>query len=191
MDHQTIRMLLLSAGWKEKDIIEALTSESLGMQVPVPPDRGGAREAFIHVLSFASLYAMVISLIVLYFRFINETFSDIAIENRYVMDSYSDVRWSLAVLIVTFPVFLWMTHMIHKDMKKNPEKEGSNVRRWLTYVTLFVTAIALIGDGITLVFHLLEGELSIRFLLKVLIVFIAAGMTFSYYLLSLKSSYHE
>jgi hypothetical protein len=31
MDHATIRMLLLSAGWKEKEIARALTEHSLDM----------------------------------------------------------------------------------------------------------------------------------------------------------------
>jgi hypothetical protein len=46
--------------------------------------------------------------------------------------------------------------------------------------------MAMLGDVITLVFSLLEGELSIRFLLKVLVVLISAGLTFTYYFVSLR-----
>ena len=33
MDHTTIRMLLLSGGWKEKDVVEALAKTSLEMGI--------------------------------------------------------------------------------------------------------------------------------------------------------------
>jgi len=44
----------------------------------------------------------------------------------------------------------------------------------------------MMADVITLVFSLLEGELSLRFILKFLTVFVLAGLTFVYYFLSLK-----
>ena len=52
MDHATIRVLLLSAGWKEREIAEALSAEGLDKPIPLPPDSGGARDAFfqnVHV----------------------------------------------------------------------------------------------------------------------------------------------
>lgn len=55
------------------------------------------------------------------------------------------------------------------------------MRRWLTYLTLFVTSCALIGDGITLLFTLLSGELTLRFILKVLAVLVLSGLPFGYY----------
>ena len=55
MDHATIRMLLLSAGWKEKEIARALTAQALDIPVPTPPDVGGAREAYLHLVAFAAL----------------------------------------------------------------------------------------------------------------------------------------
>ena len=76
MDHATIRMLLLSAGWKEKEIARALTEHSLDMPVPTPPDVGGAREAFMHLIAFAALYTAVIALVALVFDFVNLVLPD-------------------------------------------------------------------------------------------------------------------
>ena len=42
MDHGTIRMLLLSAGWKEKDVAKALAEHSLDMAVNI--DRAAVAE---------------------------------------------------------------------------------------------------------------------------------------------------
>lgn len=185
MDHQTIRMLLLSSGWKEKDVVEALTEATLDLPIPAPEDRGGAREAFFHLISFVTLCATVTSVLVLLFEYFNRLFPDVAFDPMYSDDS-SFIRWFVATLVVSFPIFSWMTNVIVRDIAKNPERAWSLVRRWLTYLTLFVTAAVLVGDGITLLFYVLEGEISIRFLFKVCAVLVVAGGVFSYYFLALK-----
>lgn len=188
MDHSTIRMLLLSTGWKEKEIAEALSSESLDIEIPLPPDVGGAREAFLHLLSFAALYTLVISMITLFFQYINRAFPDSAERIWSETADFSGIRMSMAAVIVSFPLLLWMSKLIHRDIASHPQKAWSGIRRWLTYITLFVAAASLMTNVITLVFSLLEGEWSIRFLLKVGVVFLFAGTTFMYYFLMLKSS---
>lgn len=189
MDHSTIRMLLLSAGWKEKDIAEAVTEESLDMAIPLPTDAGGARDAFFHLLTFVGLYTTVISTIILFFTYINRLFPDAALQ-QYPSDEtsmLSTIRWSIAAIIVAYPLYLWISRILIRDMATHTEKSVSAVRRWLTYLTLFITAAALMGDVITLIFYFLEGELSVRFLLKVFVVLALAGTVFLYYFLSLKT----
>jgi hypothetical protein len=194
MDHATIRMLLLSAGWKEKEIARALTEHSLDMPVPTPPDVGGAREAFMHLVAFAALYTAVIALVALVFDFVNLALPDQAMTEyagpraEYVRTA---IRWEMASLIVSFPLLVVMSRLLLKELRAAPERIRSPVRRWLTYLTLFVAAVALGVDLITLVSSLLEGELSARFLLKVATVFVAAGSCFSYYFFSLRMSPEE
>lgn len=60
------------------------------------------------------------------------------------------------------------------------------MRRWLTYMTLFLAASFLIGDFITLVYNVLGGELTTRFVLKAVTVAVLAGTTFGYYLSELR-----
>jgi hypothetical protein len=60
------------------------------------------------------------------------------------------------------------------------------VRRWLTYLTMFVAASILIGDVISLVYTVLGGELTVRFVLKVLTVGAIAGSVFGYYMWDLR-----
>ena len=52
----------------------------------------------------------------------------------------------------------------------------------LEYMTLFVAAGVIIGDVVTLIYNLLGGEITIRFMLKVLVVAFIAGSVFWYYL---------
>ena len=65
------------------------------------------------------------------------------------------------------------------------------MRRWLTYLTLFVAAAVLVGDMITLVNNVLGGELSIRFVLKVLVAAVIAGTIFGFYLHDLRREEKE
>ena len=101
MDHATIRLLLQSHGWKERDIMRAMTDQELDMPVPLPPDTGGAREAFFHLLRFGALYTMITSSILLLFSYINRLFPDVAIEGGYYQsDSQLDgIRWGMACII--------------------------------------------------------------------------------------------
>lgn len=186
MDHSTIRMLLLSSGWKEREVAEALSAEGLDMAVPVPPDSGGAREAFFHLVSFAALYTYVLSSVYLFFKFVEKLYPDPALSHWQSSGDLSGMRWSMAAIIVSFPLLVWMSRIIHIEILKHPEKAWSGIRRWLTYLVLFIAAFSMMIDVITLVFALLEGELTTRFLLKVLVVFVFAGLTFLYYFLALK-----
>lgn len=186
LDHQTIRLLLRSAGWKEKDVVEAVAETSLDHPIPPPPDRGGAREAFLHLLTFASFYASVIALVMLLFAYVNRAFPDPAWTAYGEALQLTSIRWSLAFVIVAFPIFFGLSRLLLGEMRRQPERSWSGTRRWLTYLTLFFAALALGGDLIALVFRLLSGELSTRFLLKVAIVLGVAGLSFAYYLLSLR-----
>ena len=101
------------------------------------------------------------------------------------------IRWSVSLLIVAGPLFVGLSKLIGKELAADPAKRASKVRRWLTYLTLFVAAAVLIGDITTLVFNLLGGELTTRFLLKVLTVGALAGGGFWYYLSDLRADERE
>ena len=72
-------------------------------------------------------------------------------------------------------MFLYLSWYTERDVGRDPVKRASKVRRWLTYLTLFASASALIGDVTTLVYNALGGELTIRFVLKVITVGLIAG----------------
>jgi hypothetical protein len=187
MGHETIRMLLLSAGWKERDIAQAIGAEGLDQPIPVPPDTGGARDAFFHLLVFAGLYTLVVSTLVLAFTFIGYWFPDPALDRHASLQMMrTAIRWSLAAIIVAAPFFFWISRLVLAELRRHPEKQASGIRRWLTYLTLFVASAVLVGDLITLVFRLLEGEITVRFLFKVAVVFLLAGIVFTYYSRSLR-----
>ena len=125
------------------------------------------------------------------FDFINRAFPDPAAGSFDAYGGYEAyvaqrIRWSVSSLIVACPVFLYMSWSTGRAVSLDPTKRASKVRRWLTYWTLFVAACALIGDFTTLVYNLLGGELTVRFVLKVLTVGLIAGTAFTYYLRDLR-----
>jgi len=194
MDHATIRMLLLSAGWKEKDIARALTAQALDLPVPTPPDLGGAREAFMLVLTFAAFYTAVSYALTLVFSYIDLKVPDLATTAYAQLQSEAEraiIPVAMAAVFVAFPVFVWLSSRLLREMKAAPEKARSPIRRQLTYLTLLLAAGMMAIDVITFLAFLLQGELSTRFILKVVAVLVVGGASFSYYFKSLKMSPEE
>lgn len=188
MDHATIRVLLLSAGWKEKDVAHALAAEGLEMAVPEPPSAGGARDAFLYLLMYTALYTMVISLVVLFFHYLDILYPDPAWSSWAGAEDYvkSTIRWSLSALMISAPLFYWLTYATTREIRAHPERARGGVRRWLTYLTLFVAAVTTMIDLITLLYYFLQGELTTRIVLKVLVLLVIMGLVIWYYLLSLR-----
>lgn len=143
------------------------------------------KDFFLHIGIIASLYVSAISLISLLFQIINLSFPDI-LEYSYYYASYdpysAGIRWAIASLVIVFPVFIFLSWLVQKDYTAFPEKRDMGLRRWLNYVTLFLTGIAISVDLIVLINSFLSGEISTRFILKVLVVLVTAGLIFGYYI---------
>jgi len=183
-----IREALLSAGWQEQEITKSLSSfAEVDFPIPVPKKKPYlvAREAFLYLVSFITLYITALSFGALVFSFVGIWFPDPLRFGGGVP------RTAIASLIVAFPIFLVITRALHKSATQDPERKDSRVKKWLTYLTLVIAAGVLIGDLITVLSSLLGGELTMRFFLKALIVFGIAGSIFGYYLSDLQKEEKE
>ncbi len=181
-----IEEVLQRAGWDPGRVRSALAGFAevdFPLAVPRPKPYLSAREAFLFLLLFSALYVSAFNLGSLLFQFINRAFPDAATPGSY---SGENVRWAVSSLIVAFPVFLYMSRLTGRAIRSEPGMRGSRVRRDLTYLTLFIAALVLVGDLIALVYNFLGGELTIRFLLKVLAIGVIAGGCFGYYLWDLR-----
>lgn len=148
-----------------------------------PEQHTTARDFFSHLLSISMLYVGVISFLALLFQYINVGFPD---ELDYYIGSLDIIRNSMASLMVVWPVYILISWFIRKDMMKTPAKAGIWVRKWLMYLTLFVSAVTIIVDLITLINNFLGGEITVRFALKVLVVLAVAAGVFWYFLWDLR-----
>ena len=136
---------------------------------------------------FGALYSTITSLILLFFTYINFAFPDPAWRTSYtqMQGALSVVRAELAIVVVSFPIFLVLWHFLLREVRLNPGKVA--IRRWLGYLSVFVGAFILSGDLMMLVFYVLEGELTLRFLLKAFLLFTIIGGVVLYLSLTLRS----
>jgi hypothetical protein len=185
-----IDAVLQNAGWTFDQTRAALAGfADADFPIPVPRPRPylDAREAFLYLVLFSTLYWSTYHLGSLLFDIINVTLPDPASDRSAALPYVrSSMRWSISSLIVAFPVFLYMSWLVARDIAADPNKRHSRVRRWLTYMTLFFASSLIIGDFITLLYSLLGGEITIRFLLKSLVVACIAGSVFWYYLTDIR-----
>ncbi len=148
------------------------------------------RDVFLYLLSIITLVTIAVSLGILLYQYIDFQNPDILSGGYYAKTSILDsIRYSMAVLIVVFPVFIWVSWFLRKDILKNPEKKELRIRRWLLYLTLFAASLVIIGDLVALLINFLNGELTMRFIFKVLTVFFIAGTTFVHYFSELRDKH--
>ncbi len=188
IERDAIANALEKAGWQRDDIDAAIggfAEVEFPLAVPRPRPYLSAWEVFIYLILFVTLYASAFSLGDLVFDFIDRALPD-PLERRTDIAFLDTIRTSLSVLIVTFPLFLIAFRHVTRAIAGDPTKRGSRPRKWLTYGTLFIAAVALISDVSTLVYNVLGGEFTLRFGLKVATVAVLAGGIFSYFLIDMK-----
>jgi len=143
-----------------------------------------AKDFFLYLGILIGLYVSSISFIVLLFQIINKYFS---LPGDMMYGLEGSMRSSLAALIIFFPAFIYLTYIVGKDLKNFPEKKDMWVRRWLIFLTLFVSGLAIAVDLVTLVYRFLGAEdMTTRFVLKVLVVLTVAITIFKSCLSDLK-----
>ena len=186
---------LLQAGWRPDQVKSALDAfaqvDKFPIPVPKPKPYLSAREAFMYLVLFTTLYLTTFNLGRLIFQFINLGFPDPAAYAGFADSARQAIRFSVASLIIAFPIFMYLSLLIGRAIKRDPNKLASKVRKWLTYMTLFVAAGVIIGDLTALVYSFLGGELSLRFALKVVTVGVIASGIFGYYLWDLRQEERE
>ncbi len=144
------------------------------------------KEFFLHLFTMGLMYFSVGNFISLSFEIINRVFPDVLNNYVYYSGFSSGMKFSIASLVVLFPLYLYLNNFLHKQYTRQPEKKEEKIRKWLIYFTLFVSAITLVGDLVYGVYSLLDGELSARFWSKEIIVLLTAGAVFYYYLHDIK-----
>ncbi len=146
--------------------------------------RSTAKDVFSYLLTYGTLYVVAVAFITLFFQYINVKFPDAL--QYYYTGALDGIRSSMASIIVVWPVFLLVSWFVNRERLQEKEEREIGIRKWLLYLTLFVTAITIIVDLVTLVNYFLNGEITTRFLLKVLVVLVTAGVVFGYELWELR-----
>ncbi len=144
-----------------------------------------AKDFFFHLGLIISLYAGVGFLLNLLFSVINSAFPSI---DSYYYNNPS-ISFPVAALIILTPVFLILASYIGKIEMIDPSKKEIWVKRWSTYLTMFITGAVVVGDLITVLYYFLDGrDLTTAFLLKVFAVLVVLGAVFGYFFASLSNT---
>jgi hypothetical protein len=138
------------------------------------------KHVFLNLFSIIALYISAGALVALVFQFINLAFPD-ALNPYEAQGAYGIMRWAIASLVIVFPACMFAMRALQRSYAANPAIAEMRSRKWLTYFTLFAAGVLMAGDLVTLVYTLLSGDITMRFVLKALAVLMVAGAVFGYY----------
>lgn len=188
-----IKAYLLAVGWSAEEANTALGEALIASGVPTP-ERGhrvGALSSTVEVVlnffSFILLGIVATALGTLYYQIINYFFPDpLLIRYGYADTSSSAMHYSIAALVVAFPLYASSVRLWFKRFREDEDKVESKLTKWLTYLVLLITAVTIVGDLIVTVYYFLQGEVSARFFFKALTILVIAGSIFGFYFLERK-----
>lgn len=145
-----------------------------------------AKDFFLHLGAMVGLYTVAVSFVNLIFKTVSKAFPEVG-NNIYAWGAGSEISMPVATLVVFFPIFIILSRLVHKIYLQEPAKKEIWLRRWITYITLFVAGIALAIDLVTVLYKFLDGQdLTAAFLLKALTVLFVAGAIFWFYIQDLR-----
>lgn len=146
---------------------------------------------FVSLGVIATLITSVSSLLMLFFETLNNKFPD-ALNSTYQYGyntyNFESIRQSLATLIIIFPVFLILSYFWRKVSNGELGRIDTIIRKWMVYLILFLSGVVVIVDLVTLVRYFVSGEITNRFIYKVLGVAIIAIIVGVHYYFELKTA---
>ncbi|MFH0776409.1 MAG: DUF5671 domain-containing protein [Patescibacteria group bacterium] len=144
-----------------------------------------AKHAFFYLVAFFALGFAATAIGQVIFQLINRAIVETT--PSYSGDYTQDVlRFAVSSLIIAGPIYYLATRKINSELGKKALDPDSAIRKWLTYVAIFIAAAIAIGDLIFSLNSFLGGELTLKFALKAVTILAIAGGFGSYYLLDLK-----
>lgn len=149
------------------------------MNNPIFANKSTPKDFFLQLMEIIVLYVGFYSLVALLFEYINILIPD-ALDNTSYVDA-DTIRWSIAKLMLLFPVYLYTAVLLFRELVQHPEKHELRVRKWLLYATLFLAACIIISDLIWLLYCFMIGDLTWRFIIKVITVLVLFTGLFLYY----------
>ena len=143
-----------------------------------------AKYVFYYLLSLEALVFTAFSVGMVIFSIINKTIPDAL--NNYYGDVDGALKFAISALFIAAPIFYFVSSLITKGLRKGELEKESALRRWLTYFILLVSSLIILGVFISVINSFLSGELTSRFVLKALSVFVLSALPFAYYYYDIK-----
>ena len=141
-----------------------------------------AQFVFYYLLSLISLGAMALGLGIIVFEVLDKVFVDVS--NSYF--SMQALKTAFSTLLISTSIYYVCSHLLSKSIKKQELSLESSLRKWLIYLILLVTSIVMLVWLVSILNSFLNGEMTIKFILKALTALIISAMIFSYYLYNIR-----
>lgn len=188
-----IREEVLAVGWSEEDFDSAYRNAVIGLGIPLPSEaarpaarrKASAVDVVVNVFSFILLAIVATGSGSLYFHVIDRAFPDplAAITGASELAMTRAIHYAIASLVIGFPLYLAAMWVWFRGFRTDPGRTEPGITKWLTYLVLLIAAAIAVGDLIAVLFYLLQGEISVRFLLKALTILTISGIIFAFYYL--------
>lgn len=148
----------------------------------------GPKSLFWYLTMFFMLAISAFNVGALWFQYINKWFPQ-EVSGGMVQRPFnqSALKFSLASILVAVPLFFLLSRLIRKTLKNGNLNSQNKIRVWVTYIILFLTIAIAVGDLITTIFRVLDGDYTLRFLLKALTILFIVSWIFAYFWLELRS----
>ncbi len=144
-----------------------------------------AKHAFFYLIAFFALGFVATAIGQVIFQLINHTFVETT--SSYPGDYIQSIlRFAISALIISAPIYYLATRKINSDLAKGQLDPDSAIRKWLTYIAIFIAVAVAIGDLITTLNSFLSGEITLKFSLKAATIFAIVGSFGVYYFFDLK-----
>ncbi len=140
-----------------------------------------AKNFALQLGSLISLYISIGALITLLLSIITVVYPDTAQMPYEYTSATSSIRYTIAMLVVFFPTYVILTRLVN-TIRRTESGVYLTLTKWLIYISLLIGGGVLLGDLVAILLGFLNGELTIRFILKAIAVFVVVGSAFAYYL---------
>ena len=149
-------------------------------------NQSGAKYAFYYLLSLVALIFIGVSVGLIAFGIIDKSIID-PLANIYYSNRDNSLRFAISALLIAGPIYYYTLFLINRGLEKGELKVDSQIRKWLTYFIILVSALIILGVFISIINNFLAGELSLKFFLQALSMLLISGLVFSYYFHDIKT----
>jgi hypothetical protein len=136
--------------------------------------------AFLYLLSLVALAFVSINVGQIIFQLINKYIVDVLSQNNTAFSS-DILKFAISSLVVATPTYYFANKFIYASLFKGELDKEAGVRKWLTYLIIFIAFLVMIGSLIALLVNYLNGAITTQIILKCLTTLAISGIVFSFY----------
>jgi hypothetical protein len=136
------------------------------------------RDIFVYLLGTVALYILALGGLMVVWALAEVWFPE-----RYSQGGSGSgpLRFGISMIVVAFPLFLFLNHYIRKRIEGHQMDSGARFRLAFSHFNLFLVSVTAIVDLIATVNVFLGGDLTLRFVVKAVAVLVMIGLVYLYY----------